>query len=123
MGVTKSIKTASRPLDTKPSIPFKELATALMMGDRSEETVSSLAARLSRLDNMPRRRGPDTKIEQATGKPLSGIARDLFDAIDADKVEVDAIAAGNPEPDDCRYAGSARSTRIERAANVILRSR
>ena len=41
VGVTKSLKTASQPLDTKPSIPFKDLATGLMMGDRSEETVSS----------------------------------------------------------------------------------
>ena len=96
VGVTKSIKTASQPLDTKPSIPFKDLATALMMGDRSEETVSSLAGRLSRLDN--RLDAEDqTKIEQAAGKSLSIIVRDLFDAIDADKVEADAIAAGNPD--------------------------
>ena len=51
VGVTKSIKTDSQPLDTKPSVPFKDLAMDLMMGDRSEETVSSLAGRLSRLDN------------------------------------------------------------------------
>ena len=59
VGVTKSIKTDSQPLDTKPSIPFKDLATALMMGDRSEETVSSLAGRLSRLDNALGTEDPD----------------------------------------------------------------
>ena len=48
VGVTKSIKTGSQPLDTRPSIPFKDLATGLMMGDRSEETVSSLAGREER---------------------------------------------------------------------------
>ena len=117
VGVTKSIKTASQPLDTKPSVPFKDLATALMMGDRSEETVSSLAGRLSRLDN--RLDAEDqTKIEQAAGKSLSIIVRDLFDAIDADKVESDAIAAGNPEPDDAAMQ-TAREQRIKRAANVF----
>ena len=117
VGVTKSIKTASQPLDTKPSTPFKDLATALMMGDRSEETVSSLAARLSRLDN---RLGAEdqAKIEQATGKPLSSIVRDLFDAVDPDKVEADAIAAGNPDPDDTAMQ-VAREARIKRASNVF----
>ena len=117
VGVTRSIKTASQPLDTKPSIPFKDLATALMMGDRSEETASSLAGRLSRLDNQL---GDEDqhKIEQAAGKSLSAIVRDLFDAIDPDKVEADAIAAGHPEPDgDAMRA--AREDRIKQAANVF----
>ena len=117
VGVTKSIKTGSQPLDTKPSIPFKDLAMGLMMGDRSEETVSSLAGRLSRLDNQL---GDEdqAKIRQATGKPLSVIVRDLFDAIDADKVEDDAIAAGHPEPDEVALK-AAREERIKRAANVF----
>ena len=117
VGVTKSIKTDSQPLDTKPSVPFKDLAMWLMMGDRSEETVSSLAGRLSRLDN---KLGAEdqTRIEQAAGKSLSAIVRDLLDAIDADKVEADAIAAGNAEPDDSDMR-AAREERIKRAANVF----
>ena len=118
VGVTKSIKTGSQPLDTKPSIPFKDLAMGLMMGyDRSEETVSSLAGRLSRLDNQL---GDEdhAKIRQAAGKPLSVIVRDLFDAIDADKVEDDAMAAGHPEPDEAAMQ-AAREARIKRAANVF----
>ena len=117
VGVTKSLKTASQPLDTKPSIPFKDLAMGLMMGDRSEETVSSLAGRLSRLDN---KLGVEdqTRIEQVAGKSLSAIVRDLFNAIDADKVEADAIAAGHPEPDESAMQ-AAREKRIKRAANVF----
>ena len=117
VGVTKSMKTASQPLDTKPSIPFKDLAMGLMMGDRSEETVSSLGGRLSRLDN---RLGAEdqARIKQAAGMPLSAIVRDLFDAIDADKVEADAIAAGHPEPDESAMQ-AAREERIKRAANVF----
>ena len=117
VGVTRSLKTASRPLDTKPSVPFKDLAMGLMMGDRSEETVSSLAARLSRLDN---KLGAEdqARIAETAGKALTAIVRELFDAIDPDKVEADAKAAGHSEPDDSAMQ-SAREERIKQAANVF----
>ena len=117
VGVTKSMKTASQPLDTKPSVPFKDLAMGLMMGDRSEETVSSLAGRLSRLDHTLGT-VDQARIERAAGKSLSVIVGDLFDAIDPDKVEADAIAAGNPEPDE-KDMQAAREERIKHAANVF----
>ena len=50
IGVTKSLKTASQPLITKPSVPLKDLAMGVMMGVRDEDTVSSLAGRLARLN-------------------------------------------------------------------------
>ena len=117
VGVTRSLKTASQPLDSKPSIPFKDLAMGLMLGDRSEETVSSLAARLSRLDNQLGA-GDQARIRAEAGKPLTAIVRDLFDAIDPDKVEADARAAGHPEPDDTAMQ-AAREERIRQAANVF----
>ena len=117
VGVTRSLKTASRPLDTKPSISLKDLAMGLMMGDRSEETASSLAARLSRLDNSLEAED-QAKIELAAGKSLTAIVRDLFDAIDADNVEADAIAAGHPEPDEAAMQ-AAREKRIKRAGEVF----
>ena len=117
VGVTKSLKTASQPLDTKPSISFKDLAMGLMMGDRSEETVSSLAARLSRLDNQLGE-GDQKSIATAAGKPLAMIVRDLFDAIDPDKVEADAKDAGHSEPDDAAMQ-EAREDRIKQVAFVF----
>ena len=117
VSVTKSLKTASQPLDTKPSIPFKDLAMGLMMGDRSEETVSSLAARLSRLDNKLGAEDHE-KITTEAGTSLTAIVRDLFDAIDPDNVEADAKAAGNPEPDDAAM-NAAREDRIRHASNVF----
>ena len=117
VGVTRSIKTASQPLDTKPSVPFKDLAMGLMMGDRSEETASSLAGRLARLDNQLGAED-QAKIEQAAGKPVAAIVRDLFDAIDPDKVETEAKAAGHPEPGETAMQ-AAREERIKRAADVF----
>ena len=117
VGVTTSLKTVSQPLDSKPSIPLKDLAMGLMMGDRSEETVSSLAARLSRLD-LSLGEEDQARIATEAGKPLAAIVRELFEAIDPDKVEADAVAAGHPEPDaDAMQA--TREKRIRRAANVF----
>ena len=117
VSVTKSIKTASQPLDSKPSVPFKDLAMALMMGDWSEEAVSSLAARLARLDNLLGEQD-QKKVAKAAGMPLTAIVRDLFDAIDPDKIEADARASGHDEPDDSAMQ-AAREQRIKQAANVF----
>ena len=51
IGVTRSLKTASQPLITKPTVSLKDLAMDVMMGVRDADTVSSLAGRLARLDN------------------------------------------------------------------------
>ncbi|WP_422003126.1 DEAD/DEAH box helicase family protein [Roseovarius mucosus] len=117
VGVTKSLKTASQPLDTKPSIPFKDLAMGLLMGDRSAETVSSLASRLSRLDTKLDAADKD-RIAAEAGQPLSNLVRDLFDAIDPDKVEADAKAAGHPEPDDAAM-NAAQEARIKQVSTLF----
>ncbi len=117
VSVTRSLKTASQPLDTKPSIPLKDLAMSLMMGDRSEGTARSLAARLARLDHQLEA-GDQARIEQTAGKPLVAIVRDLFDAIDPDKAEADARAAGHAEPDEPALQ-AAMAARIAQAANVL----
>ena len=103
VGVTRSLKTASQPLDTKPSIPFKDLAMGLMMDDRSEEAVSSPAGRLSRLDN---RLGAEDqgKIATAAGQPLSSSCVNSWQPLTpTDQVEADAGTTGHPEPGDAAY--------------------
>lgn len=117
VGVTTSLKTPSRPLDNKPSIAFKDLAMGVMMGDRSEETVGSLAARLSRL---ALKLGPEaqTAIEEQAGVPLRDLARDLFAAIDTDRVEAQARADGHAEPDKAAL-DTARDARVRQAAAPI----
>ena len=114
VGVTKSLKTPSRPLDQKPSVSFKDLAMGVMMGDRSEETAGSLAARLSRLALQLPPEAQERVAEQA-GRPLRDLARDLFDAIDADAVEAEA---GGPEADDAAR-DAVLDSRVQRAAAPI----
>jgi type I restriction enzyme R subunit len=50
IGVTKSLKTDSRPLEKKPGVPLKDLLQAVAVGAREEELFTSLANRLTRLD-------------------------------------------------------------------------
>jgi type I restriction enzyme R subunit len=93
VGVTKSIKTASQPLITKPSVSLKDLAMGVMLGATDTDTVTSLAGRLDRLD----RQLEDVehvKIETLTdGIPLRHIVKLLLDAVDADRVQEEACLA------------------------------
>ena len=50
IGVTKSLKTDSRPLEKKPGVPLKDLLAAIAVGARDEELFTTLASRLARLN-------------------------------------------------------------------------
>jgi type I restriction enzyme R subunit len=97
IGVTKSLKTASQPLITKPTVPLKDLAMSVMMGATDEDTVSSLAGRLARL-NKQLDTDDQRQIREATGGvELGQIVGKLFAAIDADNIEARALElAGLP---------------------------
>ena len=102
VGVTKSLKTASQPLITKPSVPLRDLAMGVMMGARDEDTVSSLAGRLSRLNRKLDHQEQERIREKAGGIELAGIIGNLLGAIDPDRIEAKAREieplAGDAEP-------------------------
>jgi len=84
VGVCEDDKTDSRPLERKPSVPFDKLIRNVALGVRDEDTLSSLAGRLARLD-----RQIDSKDRQAIeavagGKHLRQLINHLLDAVDAD---------------------------------------
>jgi type I restriction enzyme R subunit len=91
VGVTESRKTASQPLERRKSLAFDTLVDRIAFGQRDDDMLSSLAARLAALD-----RAIDdedrAKIKAAAGgKSLRDLGNGLLDAIDADKI--DALAA------------------------------
>jgi len=97
IGVTKSLKTASQPLITKPSVPLKDLAMQVMMGAHDEDTVSSLAGRLARLNKQLSKDELQQIKAKTGGLELTHIIGSLFNAIDADMVEAKALElAGQP---------------------------
>jgi type I restriction enzyme R subunit len=87
VGVTESQKSIAPPLDRDRVIAFDKLLDQVAAGDRREDTLSTLAARLAALD---RRIDPDTRTDLAklmNGRTLADLANTLIDAIDPDKLE------------------------------------
>jgi type I restriction enzyme R subunit len=119
IGVTKSLKTASQPLITKPGVPLKDLATGVMMGVRDEDTVSSLAGRLARLDKQLDDKDRTRITEAAGGMTLMDIIGGLVAAIDPDQIEETAKGiAGGVEPTETQR-DQARDLLVGYAANVF----
>ena len=87
VGVTKSLKTTSQPLVTKPFVPLKDLAIGVLMGASDEDTVSSLAGRLARLNQQLDPAEKERIKEQAGGIELTQIVSNLLAAIDPDRIQ------------------------------------
>ena len=119
VGVTKSMKTASQPLITKPGVSLKDLATGVMMGVRDEDTVSSLAGRLVRLDRELDDDDRKRISDLAGGTRLAQIVSSLLEAIDADRIEEEVKSeAKGAEPTD-EQRDRTRDRLVGQAANVF----
>ena len=118
VGVTKSLKTASRPLITKPTVPLKDLAMGVMMGARDEDTMRSLAGRLARLDRQLDDAERQRIAEQAGGVALAGIAGNLLAAIDPDRIDARAREIDRTPQDDEPAPDAVDSARDELAADA-----
>ena len=102
VGVTESCKKESQPLDRKKNVPLEKLMERIIWGERSEENLSSLAARLARIHVEA------TADERAAIRAVSGgadlpdLSHRLVHASDPDAIleraRVSASAEGRPEP-------------------------
>jgi type I restriction enzyme, R subunit len=85
VGVTESCKTDSRTLERKKTVPFEKLVDSIAIGKRDEDTLSTMAGRLARL-NVQLEVDQQQEISGATnGISLTKITNGLLDAIDPDK--------------------------------------
>lgn len=87
IGVTKGLKTESRPLEKKPGIPLKDLLQAVGVGARDEELFTSLANRLTRLDKQITEKEKKLFAEKADGKSVSQLVKELLNAFNPDVIE------------------------------------
>jgi len=99
VGVTKSIKSDSRPLEKKPGVPLKDLLGAIAVGNRDEDLFSSLANRLSRLEKQVTEQEKQQFSEKAQGKSLKQVVNELLhtynpDVLDDLKAQVESELAG-----------------------------
>lgn len=122
VGVTKSLKTASQPLITKPSVALKDLAMGVMMGASDGDAVSSLAGRLARLSQQLSAKDQDKIKQLAGGVTLSQLINNLFNAIDPDLVAQKASelaglpADTEPTAEQCQQA---QAQLVKDAAKVL----
>jgi len=84
VGVCESEKTQSFPLDRQKSVPTLKLLNNIAIGIRDNDTLSSLASRLSRLDLDLEPRDIERIKAVSGGKSLSNIVNDLVSVIDPD---------------------------------------
>ncbi|MEI7594213.1 MAG: DEAD/DEAH box helicase family protein [Bacteroidota bacterium] len=87
IGVTKSIKTDSRPLEKKPGVPLKDLLQAIAVGVREEELFTTIANRLTRLDKQITEKEKKKFAEKANGKGISQVVKELLNAFNPDVLE------------------------------------
>lgn len=87
IGVEQSQKTDSRPLEKAPSVSLKEVLQRIAVGDRTEEMLSTLANRLLRLDKQISEHEKAAFAQQADGRSIQQVVKQLLHAYDPDVVE------------------------------------
>ncbi|MFP4454004.1 MAG: type I restriction-modification enzyme R subunit C-terminal domain-containing protein, partial [Desulfobacterales bacterium] len=107
-GVSRSVKTDSRPLERKKSVPLKDLLQAVLMGQADEDTYTSLAGRLARLDRQVTEKEQNEFAALARGKSIKTVTRELLEAHNPDKInELAAEKSGlapDADPDEAQRA-------------------
>lgn len=83
VGVTKSKKTETRTLERKPTVSMKELMMNVALGARDEDTLTSLANRIIRL-NSQMTPSEKKEFEKEIGIPVGKISENLLNAFDED---------------------------------------
>ena len=91
VGVCEQDKTDSAPMDAKKSVPFDKLLQAVALGNVEPEVLSSVAARLARLDRELTEPDRQRIAAASGGYSLKDLARGIVEALDPD------LSATHPE--------------------------
>ena len=91
VGVEKSLKTESRPLEKKPGISLDALLKSVAVGGRDDDTVLTLGNRLVRLTRQLDDKALARIKQTSGGVALQDLARGLVSALDPDRVVADAL--------------------------------
>ncbi len=90
VGVTKSKKTETRTLERKPTVSMKELMLNVALGAKDEDTLTSLANRLVRL-NSQMTPGERKEFDENVGTPAGTLAEALLNAFDEEVIKQTAV--------------------------------
>jgi len=86
VGVTKSQKSASRQLERNPTVSMKDLMMSVALGAHDEDTLTTLAGRLARLDKVMTSKEKE-KFAEICETPIISIASNMLNAFDADVID------------------------------------
>jgi type I restriction enzyme R subunit len=124
VGVSKSLKTDSRPLEKKPGVPLKDLLNAVTIGARDEELFSSLANRLIRLEKQITDKEKADFSAMTNGKTYSQVAKDLLNAYNPDTIEYLKTQISNEmsgvSPEDLNRQFSIRHSKLVNDAAAVF---
>ena len=85
VGVTKSQKTTSRQLERNPTVPLKDLMMSVATGARNDDTLTSLANRLIKLEKVMNDK-ESAGFKEICGEECIDIAKNLLNAFDEDYI-------------------------------------
>ena len=87
VGVCERDKTDSRPMDAKKSVPLDKLLQVVSLGNVEDDVLSSIAARLARLDRDASDTDQAKVLELSGGKTLRDLARGIVEALNIDATQ------------------------------------
>lgn len=106
VGVCEGDKSASKPLDRKPSVSMKQILKQVSMGAIHPDVTSTLAARLTRIAARRKQAWLD-EFEKVAGATIPEVANQLLKSTDPDRVEeASRLLLGEADPQQRRDAAS-----------------
>jgi type I restriction enzyme R subunit len=98
VGVCESDKTDSRPLDRKPTEKLESILIGVALGKRDEDTLTTLASRLARLEQALDVEEKSRITAVTGGKTLSEMAGKLLQSVDPNAIAEKATGKPGAEP-------------------------
>lgn len=98
IGVEKSQKTDSRPLEKRPGLSLKEVLEGIHMGNKEEDMLTTLANRLIRLDKQLTEKDKLAFADKANGLSINQVVKQLLNAYDPDTLEGMKLSIGQQKP-------------------------
>jgi type I restriction enzyme R subunit len=84
VGVSKSLKTSTQPLERKKGVPLKDLMMAVHMGLRDDDTLTSLGNRLTRMEKQISPKEKEEFKQRTGGRSIQQVVGGLLEAHDPD---------------------------------------
>jgi len=121
VGVTKTLKTDSRPLERKPTVSLKELLEAVTFGAQDEDLFLSLASRLARIEQQMSDEEHRHFVEKSGGVRINQLVRRLLDAWDPDAIAEKAAKLENVAVQDEQKSSDGHCTAfLDQAQQALL---